>query len=121
MTRPMSEEERARKVEEARRLVENFGKSIACIMYDESDVEWARALLSTSASERGMREALMKMGFGLLRDDEQVGWRGASPSSNDLFQCEFCGREHRDSTLIEHEANCPVLLARAALSPKGEG
>lgn len=75
---------------------------------------------STSASERGMREALERMGFGSLRDDELVGWRGHSASSNDLFQCEFCRREHRDSTLIEHEANCPVLLARAALTSKGK-
>lgn len=54
--------------------------------------------------------------------DEPVGWLGQSAPTNDHFQCEFCGRSDLDCTLIPHEASCPVLAARAALSKAtGEG
>ena len=43
-----------------------------------------------------------------------IGWHGGSPSHRDLYQCEFCGAEHRDDALIEHASDCVGLRLRAA-------
>lgn len=74
----------------------------------------SRALLAAAKA----REALASFGFGSIRDDERIGWRGRTAASADIYQCEFCNREHQDSTLIEHADDCPVLAARDALSPR---
>ena len=39
-------------------------------------------------------------------DDPRIGWLGDKPSNLDLFQCERCGMENKDSSKIEHEYGC---------------
>ena len=48
--------------------------------------------------------------------DENVGWRGTRPSDSEMLQCEFCGQEHVDCTLIPHRDHCPVTQARAEIA-----
>lgn len=60
MTRPMLEEERKEALADAKGIVLNAGK-ITGLLIDETHLLLARALLSTSASERGLREALERI------------------------------------------------------------
>lgn len=60
------------------------------------------------------------LGFGGDKVKEQIGWLGVKGSTINHFQCEFCGQEHLDCTLIEHTDDCPVLACRAAVT-KAEG
>lgn len=39
-------------------------------------------------------------------DDPSIGWLGRSPSTPEHFQCERCGEEHLDSSLIPHTPDC---------------
>jgi len=41
--------------------------------------------------------------------EPNIGWRGSSPSRNDLFQCESCKAEHEDWSKIEHKDGCAAL------------
>lgn len=59
-------------------------------------------------------EALLEL-HGPL-DDPALGWRGDHPSSPNLYQCEFCGKEHEDLRFIEHTPVCRVLAVRAVLA-----
>lgn len=60
------------------------------------------------------------LGFGGDKVKEQIGWLGVKGSTINHFQCEFCGQEHLDCTLIEHTDDYPVLACRAAVT-KAEG
>jgi hypothetical protein len=73
---------------------------------------------AAEAREARLRVALVKL-LG-ERDDENIGWRGAFPSTSNHYRCEFCKAEHLDSTLTEHDAACPVVIARAALANTSE-
>jgi len=72
-----------------------------------------RELAAEQEKCKMLREALAHM-LGPI-DDEKVGWRGRNPPTNDHFGCEFCAKSHLDCTLIEHQDDCPVTIARATL------
>jgi len=72
-----------------------------------------RELAAEQEKVKMLREALTHM-LGPI-DDEKVGWRGHNPPTNDHFGCEFCAKSHLDCTLIEHQDDCPVTIARATL------
>ena len=75
---------------------------------------WFEAqLIESQEKVKELREALAHM-LGPI-DDEKIGWRGRNPPSNDHFGCEFCAKSHLDCTLIEHQDDCPVTIARAIL------
>lgn len=44
-------------------------------------------------------------------DDPRIGWCGHGASGQDMFKCERCGREHLDSSKIEHDPNCSAMAA----------
>lgn len=60
-------------------------------------------------------EAALRGLLGKEVAEERIGWRGLSPSNPDLYQCEYCHKEHYDCTEIEHLDDCPILEARKAL------
>ncbi len=72
-----------------------------------------RELSAEQEKVKQLREAFSYM-LGPI-DDEKIGWRGRNPPSNDHFSCEFCAKSHLDCTLIEHQDDCPVTIARAIL------
>ena len=72
-----------------------------------------RELSASQEKVRELREALAHI-LG-EKDMENVGWRGRNPPRNDHFSCEFCAKSHLDCTLIEHQEDCPVTIARAIL------
>lgn len=78
----------------------------------------AIANMHVIAAGPGMLHALAALGFGSDRLDERIGWRGVipAPSTNDHFRCEFCSEESINPTEIEHARECPVTIARAAMS-----
>lgn len=98
------------------RLAIEANLSTALIATAEAAAAHLKAKLDVDAEIARLREALK----GVLGSDlmsERIGWRGTS-SSIDLFRCEFCGSEDLDFTEIEHSKECPVIIARAALSTK---
>lgn len=62
-----------------------------------------------------MKKILSKLGFDSgSRSDEKIGWRGTGASNADMYKCEFCGQEHLDFSLLEHQQDCPVVYLRTA-------
>lgn len=51
-------------------------------------------------------------------DDPHIGWRGSSPSHNDLFQCEACGAEDADTRAMQHTDNCTAAALLATIGQK---
>lgn len=51
-------------------------------------------------------------------DDPHIGWRGSSPSHNDLFQCEACGAEDADTRAMPHTDNCTAAALLATIGQK---
>lgn len=73
---------------------------------------------------KACNEALGAALRGLLGNEvaeERIGWRGSSPSSPHVYQCEYCHKEHADCTEIEHLDDCPILAARQALAGDAHG
>lgn len=53
------------------------------------------------------------------KDDENIGWRRHTGHAT-LMTCEFCGKHHEDTTLIEHMSDCPVTVTRALIAKHKE-
>lgn len=90
-----------------------FDVNKLCVDVLNSHEEIELELIAEQEKVRELREALSYM-LGPI-DDEKIGWRGRNPPSNDHFGCEFCAKSHLDCTLIEHQDDCPVTIARAIL------
>ena len=118
----MSETEEA-----AKRLREIGAISANWAMTDEAEIrrtcrKAADCIERQTERVKALTEALRGMGFGGQFVDEKIGWMGTYPHpKTDHFKCEFCFAEHLDCTLIAHSSECPVTLARAALSQGAEG
>ena len=80
-----------------------------------ADIARIEANARLIAEAPAMAEALRE----LLGPDHEpnIGWYGTTASDRKtMFQCEFCRNEHEDAVLLEHDASCPVLLARQLLA-----
>ena len=79
---------------------------------------WRNNLREAIAEEADLLKALR--GLCGMPDIPKNGWHGTGTS--ELYQCEYCGRKHKDFRLIEHGATCPIPQARAAIAKAdGEG
>lgn len=87
----------------------------SCVISHHYDPAVAAANKRLIAEAPAMAEALRE----LLGPDHEpnIGWYGTTASDpKTMFQCEFCRNEHEDAVLLEHDASCPVLLARQLLA-----
>lgn len=82
----------------------------------EIDTQNELAMVREAIDVRGKLLGALLALFGRKPEDEMVGWRGANLEHPDDYKCEFCSAEHADYSLIKHKPDCPVLLARAAIS-----
>ena len=74
-----------------------------------------QAMIDTAENAR-LREAVLAY-VGPV-DDPHIGWRGSSPSHNDLFQCEACGAEDADTRAMQHTDNCTAAALLATIGQK---
>lgn len=73
-----------------------------------------------AAAKNALVIALEMLGFG---SEEKIGWRGTHPMPSTIahFRCEFCAAESLNCDEIEHSAECPVTICRAALASHKTG
>ena len=88
-----------------------------------STVGVCRSPVCTSALVEKLEQQLAELREAVLAyvgpvDDPHIGWRGSSPSHNDLFQCEACGAEDADTRAMQHTDNCTAAALLATIGQK---
>ena len=94
------------------------GRYFSCTCGYDNDCSQA---MQDAKSRIEALEAALRGMLGNEVAEERIGWRGSSPSNPDLYQCEYCHKEHYDCTEIEHLDDCPILAARQALAGDDHG